>query len=187
MGVNTTNLGQSHTQPLQLPSNLTNMTGLTMTTSSGQLSGGNGLNGGGSLGGGGSIGGGGSMGGGGGNINNSHSHSQQELLQMSMSRQSTPVGSGVGLDHLTLYQDHLSGGSPRNTHPHNNPCLSHSQSSTYLDYHLGGVDLSPTRSHGDPPFAIVASILPRPITNLNPNHYPYPIDLSVPYTQSWWR
>ena len=134
MGVNSTNLGQS--QHMQLSSNLASMSlsgvGVGASNPHNNV---NGMTGGGSL--------------GGGNLGNNNiniSHSQQELLHLSMSRQGTPVGNIGGLDHNTLYQDH----SP---HSHSNLPLSlhGSQSSTYLDYHLGGVDLSPTRSHGDPP------------------------------------
>ena len=137
MGVNSTNMGQP--QPLQLSSILSNATGLSLSSSSNQLNNVSGLSGGGSL--------------SGGNLNNNLS--QQELLQLSMSRQSTPhlgVGGGGGLDHTNIYHD-ASGGSPRNVHPHPTQSLSQgisqSNSSNYLDYHLGGVDLSPTRSHGD--------------------------------------
>ena len=138
MGVNTTNMGQSQ---LQLPSNLISMTGLSISSSSNQLNNVSGLTGGGSL-------GGGSLSGS--NLNNNLS--QQELLQLSMSRQSTPCHLGTtgggGMDHTNLYHD-ASGGSPRSAHPHSNPGLSQSHSSSYLDYHLGGVDLSPTRNHGN--------------------------------------
>ena len=196
MGVNSTNMGQP--QPLQLSSILSNATGFSLSSSSNQLNNVSGLSGGGSL--------------SGGNLNNNLS--QQELLQLSMSRQSTPHlggGGGGGLDHTNIYHD-ASGGSPRNVHPHPTQGISQSNSSNYLDYHLGGVDLSPTRSHGDhlpshlpfniPPKKTLTHPLDQPLTSLltSPSQHalkpPSPSNLSFNAScptssyrpsKQWWR